>query len=284
MKKLTVLLFLSGSVMANQGQQAQQVNMMLSAMERMGALERLSQCIDLPVGGVKDVLRKTYIECGLGDMMAEEPDPQHIACMEKAMAKHSGIPVKRWQACEDDSEEGDDPLLAELDALSERIGERDPTEAELRQMDELTQRLQQRGVAEMQQMVDAMIDGSQGSDASITLPIFPQAKMLINMPARGQVEIGQASYAGLPGASFLSKASPQEVLEFYRQQLPKFKELKANKDVALMQSIPPGFDYSRDLGRAFSIPHIYIQPASDTDRQRLAGAKTLFFIYYQPND
>jgi hypothetical protein len=287
-KKLTAILLFSGCVLANPAQQEQQINMMLAMMEKMGELERVSQCVALPPNRVKAIFRQTFADCGLGDMMSDEPDPAHEACMQQSMVMHSGIAAEQWQACGNDGDDGraDDPLLAELEALSARIGEREPTAAEQRQMEQIIERMQQRGVAQMQQMVDGMIAGSQGSEASITLPLFPQAQLLINLPAQAAIEIAEQSYPTLPGASFVTTATPAQVLHYYRQQLPAFQlhrpSLKAKTDVALMQSVPAGFDYSRDIGRAFSIPHIYIQPASESDQQRLAGAKTLFFIYYQP--
>ena len=288
MKKLVALLLVSASVVANPTQQEQQVNMMLSMMEQMGEMDRLSQCINLPQEQLKRVFRQTFADCGLGDMMSDEPNPAHTTCMQKSMTKHSGINAQRWEACENNDNEQTDPLMAELDALSERIGEREPTQAEQRQMDQIIARMQERGVAEMQQMVDGMIGGSQGSENLITLPIYPHAQLLINTPAGGSIDIAEQSFTTLPGASFITTASPQKVLDYYRQQLPDYKThkptLTAATDVALMKTIPTNFDYSRDMGQAFSIPHIYIQPASDKDRQRLSGAKTLFFIYYQPAD
>lgn len=177
-----------------------------------------------------------------------------------------------------------DPLLAELEALTERIGEREPTAAEQRQMDDIIERMQQRGVAEMQQLVDGMIDASQGTGGSISLPVYPQAQLLIHIPASGSMTLGDEQYATLPGASFVTADTPQQVLAFYRQQLPGYKlhrpSLLADTDVALMQQLPAGFDYARHTGSAMSIPHVYIQPASDNERRKLAGAKTLFFVYY----
>ena len=178
----------------------------------------------------------------------------------------------------------EDPLLAELEALTERIGERDPTAAEQRQIDDIIERMQQRGVAEMQQLVDGMIDASQGTAGSISLPVYPDAQLLIHIPANGSLTLGDEQYATLPGASFVTAASPEQVLAFYRQQLPSFTlhrpSLLSDTDVALMQHLPAGFDYVRDTGRAMSIPHIYIQPASDNERRSLASARTLFFVYY----
>jgi hypothetical protein len=286
MKVLTVLLLLSGSVLANPAQLEQQANMMLAMMERMGGLARLAQCIDLPQQQVKTLLKQSILRCGLGDLESEEPDAVHTACMQQSLTDNSGVAADRWQACDNDDAPQADPLLAELEALSARIGERNPTAAEQQQMEQLISQMQSRGMAQMQQLVDGMIDGSQGSEASITLPIFPQAQLLINLPATGQIEIAEQPYATLPGASFATTASPQQVLDYYRQQLPAYvmhrPALMAATDVALMQRVPAGFDYSRDIGRAFSIPHIYIQPAGEGEQQRVAGAKTLFFIYYQP--
>jgi hypothetical protein len=294
-KKLLLVLLLSGqvlalngNVMANSAQQIQQINMMLTMMESMGELENISQCITLPPDRLKAVFRQTYTECGFGDMMSDEPNAAYDACVMQSLVTHSGIPATRWQACEDNDQPADDPLMAELEALSDSIGEREPTAAEQRQMDQIIERMQQRGVAELEQMVSGIIAGSQGSEALITLPLFPQAQLLINIPAQGEIIIADQRYSTLPGASFLTTASPQQVLDYYRLQLPTYQlhrpALVAATDMALMQTVPVDFDYGRDTGQAFSIPHIYIQPATDANRLRLAGANSLFFIYYQPTE
>lgn len=282
----TASILIGGRAAADAVQQ-QQVNMMLAMMEQMGELQRLAQCVDLPQTKLKTILAQSLSQCGFGDPEADEPDAAHVACMQQSLTRLSGVSPARWQACDhDEPQQGTDPLLAELEALSDHIGEREPTAAEQQQMENIIARMQQHGVAQLQQMVDGMIAGSQGSEASITLPIFPQASLLINLPAGTEVDIAEQSYASLPGASFLTTASPEQVLTYYRQQLPDYvlhrPSLMAATDVALMQSVPAGFDYSRDIGQAFSIAHIYIQPASETEKRKLAEAKTLFFIYYKP--
>lgn len=288
MKKIIVSLLFSGSVLANSAQQEQQINMMLSMMESMGEMTRLAECVDIPQPRLQSLLRQTLSECGIGDITAEKSEQQHTACLHVSLERHSGVPSDHWQACENSDDDSEEPLLAELDALTERIGEREPTAAEQRQMDQIIDRMQQRGVDDMQQMVDGMIAGSQGSETLITLPLFPDAQLLINMPAQGEIEIAEQRYSTLPGASFLSTATPQQVLDYYREQLPSFRvhtpSFSAASDVALMQYIPAGFDYSRDVGQAFAIPHIYIQPAGDSGKSKLPGANSLFYIYYQPAD
>ena len=286
MKKIIVSLFFSGSVLANSAQQEQQINMMLTMMESMGEMTRLAECIDIPKPRLQTLLRQTLSECGIGDITAEASEQQHTACLHASLERRSGVTVDRWLACDNSDEEQEDPLLAELDALNERIGEREPTAAEQRQLEQIIERMQQRGVADMQQMVDGMIAGSQGSEALITLPLFPDAQLLINIPAQGEIEIAEQRYSTLPGASFLTTATPQQVLNYYREQLPAYHvhtpSMTAKGDVALMQHMPPGFDYSRDFGQAFAIPHIYIQPAGDSGKRKLPGANSMFFIYYQP--
>ncbi|WP_372626310.1 hypothetical protein [Arsukibacterium sp.] len=288
MKKIIVSLFFSGSVLANSAQQEQQINMMLTMMESMGEMTRLAECINIPKPRLQTLLRQTLSECGIGDITVEASEQQHTACLHASLERRSGVSADRWLACDNSDEEQEDPLLAELDALNERIGEREPTVAEQRQLEQIIERMQQRGVADMQQMVDGMIAGSQGSEALITLPLFPDAQLLINIPAQGEIEIAEQRYTTLPGASFLTTATPQQVLNYYREQLPAYHvhtpSMTATGDVALMQHMPPGFDYSRDFGQAFAIPHIYIQPAGDSGKRKLPGANSMFYIYYQPAD
>lgn len=285
MKKLAALLLCSGSVLANPTQQ-QQIDMMLTMMESSGTLTRLAQCLDLSKAKLTEALRNTYTACGLADMYSESANAVFEACLEGKIPSFSGVPAARWQECGEQEDEQQDPVLAQLDALYERIGEREPTAAEQQQIEQLLEQMQQRGMAEMEMMVDGIIAGSQGSEHLITLPLYPQAKILVNIPAQAEIELGEQAYAMLPGASFVTTDSPQQVLQYYRQQLPDYKvhrsSLAQADKVALMQHLPAGFDYVQDMGRAFSIPHIYIQPASAAGQKRLPGAKTLFFIYYPP--
>ncbi|GAB2916940.1 hypothetical protein [Rheinheimera gaetbuli] len=285
MKKLAALLLCSGSVLANPTQQ-QQIDMMLTMMESSGTLTRLAQCLDLSKAKLTEALRNTYTACGLADMYSESANTVFEACLESKIPSFSGVPAARWQECGEQEDEQQDPVLAQLDALYERIGEREPTAAEQQQIEQLLEQMQQRGMAEMEMMVDGIIAGSQGSEHLITLPLYPQAQILVNIPAQAEIELGEQAYAMLPGASFVTTDSPQQVLQYYRQQLPDYKvhrsSLAQADEVALMQHLPAGFDYVKDMGRAFSIPHIYIQPASAAGQKRLPGAKTLFFIYYPP--
>jgi len=129
MKKLMWLFLCSGTVLANPAQHEQQVNMMLAMMESVGELDRLSQCTDVTPQRLKTLFRTSFNECGFGDMDAEETDPAHQACIIQSLVSHSGVPESHWQACKQDDESQDDPLMAQLDALTERIGEREPTAA-----------------------------------------------------------------------------------------------------------------------------------------------------------
>ncbi|MDX1678715.1 hypothetical protein [Arsukibacterium sp.] len=279
---------LTTKVLANPAVQEHQANMLLAMMQQSGELTRLAECVGLTEARLKNVYRQTFMECGIGDITAEESDPQHLACLQQGMVNHSGVAAERWQACDNGDDEPEDLLMAELDALTERIGEREPTAAEQRQMDQIIERMQQRGVADMEQLVDGMIAGSQGSDALVTLPVYPQAKLLINIPAQGEMVIAGQRYVTLPGASFVTTASPADVLAFYRQQLPAYREHRpstmAATHVAYMQNVPAGFDYVKDAGRAMGIPHIFIQPASAQEQTQLPGAQTLFFVYYPTAD
>lgn len=285
MKKLAALLLCSGSVLANPIQQ-QQIDTMLSMMESSGALTRLAQCLDLSKAKLTEALRNTYAACGLTEMESDAPNAVFEACLISKIPSFSGVPAARWQECGEQEDEQQDPILAQLDALYERIGEREPTAAEQQQIEQLLEQMQQRGIAEMEMMVNGIIAGSQGSEHLITLPLYPQAQILVNIPAQAEIELGEQAYATLPGASFVTTDSPQQVLQYYRQQLPDYKvhqsSLAKAGEVALMQHLPAGFDYVKDMGRAFSIAHVYIQPASAAEQKRLPGAKTLFFIYYPP--
>ena len=287
MKKLAALLLCSSSVLANPTQQ-QQIDMAISMMESSGTLTRLAQCLDLSKAKVTDALRKTYAACGLAEMHDESSNTVFEACMVSKIPSLSGVPAARWQECGEQEDDQQDPILAELDALYERIGEREPTAAEQQQIEQLLEQMQQAGAAEMEMAVNSMIAGSQGSEHLITLPLYPQAQLLINIPAQAGVQIGDQVVATLPGASFITTDSPQQVLQYYRQQLNDYKmhrsSLATAGEVALMQHLPAGFDYVKDMARAFSIPHVYIQPASAAEQKRLPGAKTLFFLYYPAAD
>lgn len=275
---------LSTPLIASPSSQDQQITMMIQMMESMGELSRLSECINLPPNKLKTIIQKSFQKCGLPDMEMDE-DPEHSECMQKSAVSISGISAEKWASCEDNDEPTQDPILSKLDALYERIGEREPTQQEEFEINQLMNQMQENGVQEMSQIVNGMIAGSQGSEQNITLPIYTNAQLLIHIPAQGAIEIAEKRYETLPGASFISKSSPQEVLSYYQRALPNYKLYKPAlmpQDVLIMKELPMNFDYVRDMGKAFSIPHIHIQPAGPLEQQRLNGAKTLFFIYYHP--
>ena len=274
--------FFATSLSANSSVQDQQIKMMIQMMESMGELDRLAECINLPTNKVKTIIQKSMNKCGLPDM--ENDDPEHMLCMQNETVSLSGISASKWDACGEE-QAPENPLLSQLEALYERIGNREPTAQEEREINRLMNQMQEDGIKEMQRMVNGMVEGSQGSEHSISLPIFPNAQLLIHMPAQGAIEIAEQRFDTLPGASFLTKSSPQEVLSFYQNSLPSFKFHKpalSPQDAVIMKELPNNFDYVRDMGRAFSIPHIYIQPAAQAEQLRLDGAKTMFFIYYKP--
>lgn len=267
-------------------QQQQQITMLLSMMENMGQLDSMSACVGLPKPRIKELFSQSITACGMGDILGGEGgNLEHETCMKEFMLKSSGVSAARLEACSDGGGEDNDPMGSELDAIYDRIGDREPTAAEKKEIQSLIQGMTQRSTENIDKVVGSLIEASQGAEDSVTLPIYPQAKMLINLPSPGAMFITEEAMV-LPGASFYSTDSPEKVRAFYQKKLPTFKVVESTSlsvtGVALMKSIPPNFEYGRDFEKAFSIEHVLIQEAPKTNQNHLVGAKTLFFIYYQP--
>ncbi|WP_333609321.1 hypothetical protein [Arsukibacterium sp.] len=279
----TVLLLiagLSGSAIASS--QQTQIDLILNLLTQTGQLQQQAECTGLSQQRLRELYRSTMQHCGLDD-----ENPAHENCVKQRLVA-SGVPAERWQQCEQVDEDPQAAILAQLDAMYERIGERAPTAAEQAQIDQLLAQMQQQGMQEMQQMMTNIAAASAGTEAAITLPILPGSKILMHIPGNIDVEIGDKMISSLPGASFASTKTPEQVLAYYQQQLPSFKlhsfSLGEGIEHALMQQLPAGFYYPREILNGIDIPHIHIQPANGMAEQLQPGAKTLFFIYYQPAD
>ena len=269
----------SGSLLASP--QDTQIDIMINFLEQTGQLQQQAECTGLSKPTLSQLYRNTMQQCGLDD-----EDPTHQACVRQQLVA-SGIPQSRWEQCEQEQEtEPQDVIMAQLDALYDRIGDRSPTAAEQAQIEELLERIQQQGMRDMQQMMANLAAASAGTETAITLPVMPDSKILMHIPGGIAIETDDTVIHSLPGASFASTKTPAQVLAYYQQQLPRFSlhnfKLGEETEHALMQQLPAGFHYPEAILNGISIPHIHIQSANSMAEQLLPGARTLFFIYYQP--
>ncbi|KKO45913.1 hypothetical protein WG68_07835 [Arsukibacterium ikkense] len=274
---LLLLAGISGNLLANP--QDIQIDIMLNFMAQSGQLQQQAECTGLPEQRLRELYRSTLRHCGL-----DHEDPEHETCVKQRLLT-TGVPQERWEQCDQD-DNPQDAILAQLDAIYERIGERAPTAAEQAHIDQLLTQMQQQGMQELQQMMNHLSAASAGTEDVITLPIMPDSKMLMHIPGGIGIEIGDNMVHSLPGASFASTKTPAQVLAYYQQQLPAFRlhnfSLGDSTEHALMQHLPAGFHYPEAILSGISIPHIHIQQANSIAEQLLPGARTLFFIYYQP--
>ncbi len=276
---LLLLAGISGNLLANP--QETQIDIMINFLAQSGQLQQQAECTGLSEQRLRQLYRSTMQQCGFDD-----ENPAHEACVMQQLAA-TGVPQSRFEQCEQDEETSpQDAMMAQLDALYDRIGERAPTAAEQAQIEQLLAQMQQQGMQDMQQMMTHLAEASVGTEAAITLPIMPDSKILMHIPGGIAIEMGDNMAQSLPGASFASTKTPAQVLAYYQQQLPAFRlhnfSLGEGTEHALMQQLPAGFHYPDAILSGISIPHIHIQQANSMAEQLLPGARSLFFIYYQP--
>lgn len=276
---LLVLAGISGSVMANP--QDTQIDIMLNFLAQSGQLQQQAECTGLTDQQLRQLYHSTMQQCGLDD-----EQPEHEVCVQQHLIS-SGVPQEVWEQCEfEEDTSQQDAMMAQLDALYDSIGEREPTAAEQAQIEQLLTQMQQQQTQEMEQLMGHLAAASAGSETVITLPVMPDSKILMHIPGGMMIETDDSTINSLPGASFASTKTPAQVLAYYQQQLPAFTlhnfSLGDSTEHALMQRLPANFYYPDAILNGISIPHIHIQQANSMAEQLLPGARTLFFIYYQP--
>lgn len=280
------ILALFATHLAAQQIPAAQQQMLLQMAEQSGLLQQASACSGVSSDKLKQHLTKALQQCPL--TTNGMPDEQ---CVKRQVIQQSGVSAATVQKCEQlakqaQQQQQQSSTEAQLDKLFAAIGDREPTTAEQMQIDQLTAKLQQEGIAQMRSAVDSLVNASQGTTANIPAPMYPGSKVLVHLPAQGMVKFGNSQVTSLPGVSFASTATTTEVLSWYQQKYPAYQyrkiDLGGEPDHLLLKNAPEPFDYMKMLPQLPGIPHVFITAANAETKRHLPGAKTLFTVTYQP--
>lgn len=265
---------------------AAQQQMLLQMAEQSGLLQQVANCSGVSSSNLKQHLVSALQQCPLAanGMPSEQ-------CVKTQLIQKTGVSKAAVQKCEQlaaqaQQQQQQSSAETQLAALFDQIGDKEPTAAEQMQIEQLTNKLQQEGIAQLRSNVDLLVNASQGTTADIPAPVYPGSKVLVHLPAQGMVQFGNQSVKSLPGVSFASTASASEILAWYQQQFPAYQyrkiELGGAPDHLLLKKAPEPFDYMQVLPQLPGIPHVFITAANKETQRHLPGAKTLFTVTYQP--
>ena len=182
-----------------------------------------------------------------------------------------------------------DQLSAELDQLYERGAPESQLEQKMQQLEKLSEQLgvlMEQAFApggamqqELANQLEVMSKSSEGTLHLITLPVYPQAKVMMHMPVGGKLSLDK-EYTTLPGATFTSADSTSAVVDFYQKNLKGFtKKTLPGGDIVFMKNMPANFDLMTHMQAYVSQPHVLIKKA---EGGMFPGAATFIEIAYQP--
>lgn len=125
-------------------------------------------------------------------------------------------------------------------------------------------------------------DITSSDEEKVTLPVVPESKLLIHATRGIDVSSGDGPVQSLPLAVFLTRQTPQEVVEWYREALPEYEVLtdKSGQQVQILRETGP--DTTVDSPDTYRIPNIRIRPTDARMATHMKDAKTMLQVYYSP--
>lgn len=262
------------------------------AMTLMGQdkLAGPAKCLGVSVSDMVSISRqvvKSCVEKHIGDTFPTDEQSEALElCIEDQQAKSSkklGVSEATFERCTEEYEgqSGDAGELAfdaKIEALMNKIGDRDPTEAEQAQIDALLeQQMQTRQKsfeAEVTAYAEQMEKSAKGTEDEITLPYPSNGKLT----AHYITGMNMGGVASLPLATIVTPDSPEKLLKFYKGALPAFKVFDLGGATYILMEKDPGkpfnlFDFSVYLQQ----PHVLISKHPDGTE-----GMSLVTIGYQP--
>lgn len=125
-------------------------------------------------------------------------------------------------------------------------------------------------------------DITQDGEEKVTLPVVPDSKLIIHATSGIDKSTDEGTVQSLPLAVFLTLKKPEEVVEWYREQLPDYTVLQSGsgEHVQILESA--GDDARIDGPDTYRTPNIRIQPTDARTATHMKGARTMLQVYYQP--
>lgn len=125
-------------------------------------------------------------------------------------------------------------------------------------------------------------DITQEGEQNVTLPVVPESKLIIHATRGIDKNTDEGTVQSLPLAVFLTLMTPEEVVDWYREQLPDYTVLQSDSGEHAQILQRAGDETRIDGSDTYRIPNIRIQPTDARTATHMEGSKTMLQVYYQP--
>lgn len=308
MKKIILIMagLLSLPVLAHEAQNRAMTDMMKTMAERSAENPQVAECLGVSIAKMKQAFNQTIESCyaKLKKLPSEEFTDELSACLELELPASLSITSERFQKCDEEEDQSEssfltpemkalqakvDHLSSELDALYEQGASEKVLEKKIAELESLAEQMNNLTVQafapggsmhqEMEKHMELLAQASESTLHLITLPIYPQAKVMMHMPVSGRLELDK-EYITLPAATFTSTDDPGKVAKFYQKNLKGFqKKVLKDGEIVFMKDIPGNFELMTHMQDYVSQPHVLIKKAEGA---MMVGAKSFIEIAYQP--
>ena len=210
---------------------------MVELMKSNGTLVDSSNCLGISADKFETAIRTVMPKCLKQNGFDSEEAMEF--CMVDGLSQKTGVNKRKLASCADEADK----------------------QAELASQDE------------MENAMDAMRRSSEKTLNLITLPIYPQSKVVMHMTTGIVMPTLEGKVQALPAATFESEEVPEKILAFYRNKLPDYEVKKlVQGEILLMPSFPENFNLIEDYHAYMTTEHVMIREQS---------GKTLIEIAYK---
>jgi hypothetical protein len=260
-----------------------------------GALEPVANCLG--------VTEEKFLEGALANLAnCEDSIEEMESCStnKAKIAKHIGVSKEELIECGKPEAQTkkistrNNPTEEKLDALYDKIGDREPTSSEREQIKALTREMmaasQEQIKSHAKRFADSLKAASKNTENLVTLPIYSNSTILshgteVTLDMTSEAEAGNDFLNGvdlLPSAVFESSGNLQEVVNFYKDKLPGFEGKSLDKDSYIfMKDLPENFSITKNIKETMSVPNILVRKTSQT-AALFEETKTIINITYKP--
>ncbi len=200
---------------------------MVELMKSNGTLVDSASCLGISADKFETAIRIVMPECLKKHGFDNEETMEF--CMMEGLSQKTGVNKRKLNHCADESDR----------------------QGELANQDE------------MQAAMDPMSRSSEGTLDLITLPIYPQSKVMMHMTTGIVMPTLEGKVQALPAATFESEDDPDKVLAFYQTTLPDYEVKKLIQgEILLMPTFPENFNLLEDYHFYMTNEHVMIRKQS----------------------
>ena len=279
-------LAMAASVYADAPDEQMIINMLEAEYQR-GGFKQGADCLGVTEQKLFDAVKANTVRCFKSGSMSDE-------CIDGGLLSSLGVSESKFTHCQELAMQGEgsdidakaDALMAELDDIYNALDGREPNAQQQAQIAKLEAELnvlmaqqQEQGQAAINDAVALMAESSAGTESSITLPLYPDATMMVHLVAG--IEMGGVQ--SLPAATFASSDNQDKIVAFYKKKLPNFKYQNLGEAGHLfMQNMPENFSMLNNLDVFMTSPHVFVSSAQATGGAP-AGTLSIIEVAYKKN-